>query len=94
MKKIVLASASPRRKELLEKIGLKFVVEPSNGEEGIDSGLEPHELVRQISIKKAKIVAARYENAIIIAADTIGAFKRILRVKCVVTLIAPGATSE
>ena len=72
MKIIVLASASPRRKELLEKIGLKFVVEPSNGEEGIDSGLEPHELVRQISIKKAKIVAARYENAIIIAADTIG----------------------
>ena len=72
MKKIVLASASPRRKELLEKIGLKFEVEPSDCEEEINSGLEPHELVRQISIKKAKSVAARHKNAIIIAADTIG----------------------
>lgn len=72
MKRIILASASPRRKELLEKIGLKFKVEPSDYEEEIKSGLEPHELVRQISIKKAKLVAARHKDAIIIAADTIG----------------------
>jgi septum formation protein len=72
MKKIILASASPRRKELLEKIGLKFDVEPSDYEEEINSGLEPHELVRQISVKKAESVAARYKDAIIIAADTIG----------------------
>jgi septum formation protein len=72
MKKIILASASPRRKELLEKIGLKFVVQPSDTEEAFDSGLEPHELVRQISLKKAKTVAANHKNAIIIAADTIG----------------------
>ena len=72
MKIIVLASASPRRKELLEKIGLKFVMEPSDIEEDTDSGLEPHELVRQISLKKAKTVGANHKNAIIIAADTIG----------------------
>jgi septum formation protein len=72
MKKIILASASPRRKELLEKIGLKFDVEPSDYDEEINLKLEPHELVRQISVKKAKIVAARHKDAIIIAADTIG----------------------
>ena len=72
MKIIILASASPRRKELLEKIGLKFAVEPSDSEENTDAGLEPHELVRQISINKAKTVAAGYKNAIVIAADTIG----------------------
>ncbi len=72
MKKIILASASPRRKELLEKLGLKFEVAPGNREEDINSGLEPHELVCQLSIIKAKSVAADHKNAVIIAADTIG----------------------
>jgi septum formation protein len=72
MKKIILASASPRRKELLEKIGLKFEVDASGCEEEINAGLDPHELVRQLSIKKTKSVAARHKNALIIAADTIG----------------------
>jgi septum formation protein len=72
MRKIILASASPRRKELLEKIGLKFEVDPGNYEEAIDSRLEPHEIVRQLSIKKAESVAARHQDAIIITADTIG----------------------
>src|SRR5208283_943456 len=72
MKKIILASASPRRKELLEKLGLKFEVDSGNCEEDINSGLEPHELVRQLSIIKAKSAVAGNKNAIIIAADTIG----------------------
>ena len=72
MKIIILASASPRRKELLEKIGLKFEVEASGYDEEIDAGLDPSELVRQLSIKKAKSVAAEHKNALIIAADTIG----------------------
>ena len=72
MKTIILASASPRRKELLEKIGLKFEVDASGCEEEIDAGLDPNELVRQLAIKKAKSVAARHKNALIIAADTIG----------------------
>ena len=72
MKTIILASASPRRKELLEKIGFKFDVDASDCEGEINSELEPHKLVRQISIKKAKSVAVRHKNALIIAADTIG----------------------
>jgi len=70
MKEIILASSSPRRKELLENIGLKFKVEPSNYEEDIPPGLEPHELARKISLGKAKTVASKHQNAIVIAADT------------------------
>jgi septum formation protein len=72
MKRIILASASPRRKELLEKLGLKFEVDASNCAEEIDPTLEPDELVRRISITKAKSVAQRHQDAVIIAADTIG----------------------
>jgi septum formation protein len=70
MKNIILASASPRRKELLEKIGLKFDVEPSDYEEDISPGIEPHKLAKSLSLKKAELVAKNYENALVIAADT------------------------
>jgi septum formation protein len=72
MKKLILASASPRRKELLQKIGLKFEVDASNCAEEIDPAALPEELVRRISIDKAKAVASRHQNVVIIAADTIG----------------------
>ncbi len=72
MKTIILASASSRRKELLEKIGLKFEVEPSNSEEKIIPGLRPHELAKSLSLEKAKAVASKRKNALIIAADTFG----------------------
>jgi septum formation protein len=77
-KKIILASGSPRRKELLEKIGLKFIVDPSDYEEDLPAriqmgtDLELEELAKSISIGKATAVAKKYPDAIIIAADTIG----------------------
>ena len=74
MKKIILASASPRRKELLERIGLRFEVEPSNYEEDMNSGLEPHELTQKISLEKAEAVASKCKDAIVIAADTFFVF--------------------
>ncbi|MDD5189932.1 MAG: Maf family protein [Dehalococcoidales bacterium] len=73
MRKIILASASPRRRELLRQIGLKFIVDPVNGEEmPTRSGLEPVKYVELVSMHKAKTVAGRHPDAIIIAADTIG----------------------
>jgi len=75
MKRIVLASASPRRRELLEKIGLKFEVEPSNYAEDLRSGLSPDELARAISLEKARVVASRHKNTVVIAADTFIVFR-------------------
>jgi len=54
----------------LEKIGLKFEVEPSDYAEDMRSGLSPDKLAKAISLEKAKAVASRHRNAIVIAADT------------------------
>lgn len=70
MKTIVLASSSPRRKELLEKTGLKFKIIPSSLNEKIEQNLTPAKLVKSLSLQKAKDVAKKEKNAIIIAADT------------------------
>lgn len=75
MKKIVLASASPRRKELLEGTGLKFEVDASDYEEDMSVRMEPHKLARFLSREKAKAIAERHKNALIIAADTFIVFK-------------------
>ena len=81
MAKIVLASASPRRSELLRQAGLEFTVIPSQGEEVITS-THPSEVVEELSLQKAREVADRIlreENAapqddgtiIVIGADTV-----------------------
>jgi septum formation protein len=72
MKPILLASTSPRRKELLEKIGLKFQIVSSDYEEDMKQGIKqkPDELAITLSAGKAKVVALRYANHIVIAADT------------------------
>ena len=74
MKRIVLASASPRRKELLEQIGLRFEVEPSDYEEDIAPGSEPHEMAKKLSLGKARAAALKHRKALIIAADTFVVF--------------------
>ncbi|MCL5019448.1 MAG: Maf family protein [Patescibacteria group bacterium] len=71
MKKIILASSSPRRKQVLEQVGLNFTVEVSDYEEKPISGVKPHEFVETLSFGKAKAVAKNHEDAIIIGADTI-----------------------
>jgi len=75
MKKIILASASPRRRELLEKIGLAFEIESSRFEEEVATAADPHRTARLNSVTKAATVAARHKNVIVIAADTIGVFR-------------------
>ena len=71
MKSIILASKSPRRKDLLENIGLKFKVVDSNYKEYLDPQLKPHTLVKKLSLEKAKLVFENHKDSIIIAADTI-----------------------
>ena len=55
---------------MLEKIGLIFEVEPSNYEEAMPLRLEPHGFAQKLSLEKAKVVASKHKNAIVIAADT------------------------
>ena len=70
--RIVLASASPRRRMLLEQIGLPFEVVPSLSQEFADTGERPAEHVQQAAALKASSVAPRVApEAVIIAADTI-----------------------
>ncbi len=75
MKTIILASASPRRKELLAQIGLKFAVESSEYQEEMHPELTPQQLARFFSREKAQAVARRHGNALVIAADTFGVFR-------------------
>ena len=70
MKKIILASASPRRSELLRQIGLEFEVVPSKAEETITKRL-PGEVVEELALQKAEAVAADVDEGIVIGADTI-----------------------
>ena len=71
MYKFVLASKSPRRKELLGKIGVEFEIIPAKGEEKITKSL-PWEVVEELSFQKAKEIAdAQKEACIVIGSDTI-----------------------
>jgi septum formation protein len=73
-KKLILASGSPRRKELLERAGLSFDVIPSGYEEDMNLALPPIELVKHLSRGKAEEVAKRHLNAVVLSADTIVAY--------------------
>ncbi len=74
MKKIVLASNSPRRKELLENIGLNFDIIPDNTPEPMNSRLSPCDMVMMLAKFKGENVLnsiKRKEDTIVIAADTV-----------------------
>lgn len=68
--KLILASRSPRRIELLKMLGCEFQVIPSNLEEEIDSSLSPIENVKRLARLKALHVASKLSDGIVIAADT------------------------
>ena len=69
-KQIVLASASPRREDLLKQIGLNFLIHPSDFEEK-STHLTAEELAIHNAMGKAQKVANHYKNAIIIGVDTV-----------------------
>ena len=68
---IILASASPRRRELLERAGLVFEIAHSPAEEIHDASIPPEELCETNAALKAEAIAAIRPEAIVIGADTL-----------------------
>lgn len=72
---IILASASPRRVELLRNLGVSFSTMPSDADESFATHLEPEEIVMELALRKAETIAKSLEDRqdipYIIAADTI-----------------------
>ncbi len=71
MKRNILASKSPRRRDILNQIGFKFSVVPSNFIEYFNSDFPPEALAESLARGKAMKVAKVYNNNIIIGADTV-----------------------
>lgn len=70
MKPLILASASPRRRELLAAAGFVFEVRTANAEERTDARGDPAEMVRANALTKARAVAAAVPAALVLGADT------------------------
>ncbi|MCK8825597.1 Maf family protein [Fuchsiella alkaliacetigena] len=76
MERIVLASASPRRRDLLKQIGVEFTVVPSGIDESQVEGSDYLDLVQRLAQVKATQVAQTMDSALIIAADTIVVYNK------------------
>lgn len=72
-KPLILASGSPRRRELLDKFGISYEILPAQGEESAPADLSPGERVKVLAAQKAAEVADRVRDpaAVILAADTL-----------------------
>lgn len=71
MKQFILASASPRRKEILEKAGLDFEVIVSDADENVDEQMKAKDFVAVIAKRKADAVAKLHIGAVVLGCDTI-----------------------
>lgn len=69
--KLVLASSSPRRRELLSHFNIDFIIDPAAGPEKPPVGASPEETVMALATSKAAEVAARRPDSLVIGADTI-----------------------
>lgn len=77
--RLILASASPRRRELLSKMGLSFTVIPADADESIPPALSPRDAVGLLSVRKAyaalPLIGKEAQKPLILAADTIVDFQ-------------------
>jgi len=70
MRTVVLASSSPRRRDILQLTRVPFVVDPSDVDEILDPCRDPHDLARDLSLQKAHSVSGRHPDSLVVAADT------------------------
>ncbi len=78
MKKLILASASPRRQELLKQIGLRFEVLFKPVDETLDKHLRPQDAVCELAYRKAREAADVVNEGIVIGADTVVVYNDII----------------
>lgn len=71
MKNIILASGSPRRRELLTLAGVEFTVKTADTDETVPDGTAPDEAVKILSKRKALAVAELVPDSVVIGADTV-----------------------
>ncbi|MFS0636288.1 Maf family protein [Mesobacillus foraminis] len=71
MQRLILASSSPRRKELLENLHLTFEISSSNVDESFDADLSPEQAVMELAARKARFVSNRHQDAFVIGSDTV-----------------------
>jgi septum formation protein len=72
---LILASSSPRRRELLHNLGLTFEVVPADIDESFSTEEIPYNLAQRLSRAKAEVIAARYPDALVLAADTLVVYR-------------------
>ena len=72
---LTLASASPRRQELMEHLGLEFDIKPANLDETQLPGEIPVDMVRRLSCEKAQVIAATLTSGLVIGADSTVVFE-------------------
>ncbi|GHH97181.1 Maf family protein [Neobacillus kokaensis] len=71
MQNLILASSSPRRKELLENLHLSFAISSSEVDESFDPRLSPEEVVMELADRKARKVFQENQDALVIGSDTV-----------------------
>ena len=73
--RLTLASASPRRQELMDVLGLEYTITPADLSEEPIPGESPVDMVRRLSLEKAQAVAANMESGLVIGADSTVVFE-------------------
>jgi septum formation protein len=68
--RVILASQSPRRRQLLELVGIKHEVRPADVDESLVVGELPEQYVERLAREKAEVIASSEQNALVIGADT------------------------
>ncbi len=71
MKRFIVASQSPRRKEILQNAGYSFEIIPSDADENVENGLSAEETVKLLAYKKAKAVSEKHKGAVVFGCDTV-----------------------
>lgn len=70
MSRIILASSSPRRKELMAREGIDFIVDAASIEEVLDESLSVEERLKKLALDKGMPIHEKYPDDVVIAADT------------------------